>query len=301
MVLLFSLEVHMKRLFSKISFVTVLCIVLTSSAVDNALQDRLHQAIINNSIDDIKQVIQEGANCNCLKDNKSPLFWAIVLKRPEIVETLLNCGAKADKEFIQYAIKVGDFYSAFLISKNLAVDLDVLYENATLLSHALNWADYKLVLLLLRNGAYFENDKVHFKGISGNVETSVILAIYQELINRGYPVNNFWYEWPWSHWWTDKPEVIDFLICNGANLNYSYESNKFIQTPLFLAISRRDVNSVKCLLRHGVNVNQQASSVWYYDETINNTTHKLQTPLAYAIDTGCTDIIQLLLEGGTSL
>ena len=41
----------------------------------------LHDAILNDSAEDIRQAVQSGANVNLGKDGKAPLLWAVLLKR----------------------------------------------------------------------------------------------------------------------------------------------------------------------------------------------------------------------------
>lgn len=58
------------------------------------LQDRLFEAILNNSYSEVRQAIREGADVNQEKDGKSPLLWAVLFQRTNAAKCLINHGAQ---------------------------------------------------------------------------------------------------------------------------------------------------------------------------------------------------------------
>jgi ankyrin repeat protein len=87
-------------------------------------QDILHKAILNNSIEEIRKAILAGADVNYIKDGKNPLFLAVALAQTNIVELLLENGAKPDEKLIQYAINLNDIRSAYLIAKKCGISFN---------------------------------------------------------------------------------------------------------------------------------------------------------------------------------
>ena len=65
----------------------------------------LHNAILNDSSAEIKEAVRLGANINQAKQNKSPLLWAVLLRKAGAVEALLRLGAVADNICSAYAIR----------------------------------------------------------------------------------------------------------------------------------------------------------------------------------------------------
>ena len=57
------------------------------------IQDKLFEAIFNDSEEEIKRAIQAGANVNIAKDGASLLTWAVSLHRIKAAKCLIENGA----------------------------------------------------------------------------------------------------------------------------------------------------------------------------------------------------------------
>lgn len=259
-------------------------------------QDLLHQAIMRDSADDIREAVRLGANVNNGKGGQASLVWAVILNRFKAVECLLECGANAN----------------------------IVYSGSSLVLHALklrgeyNWlCGIPSATLLVRNGANFSGD------VSG--ETAMGFAInairlelrnealgfIQELINHGWNIHNdtegyvggcsrnaritnIWYEALRSS--CNNSELLKLFIRNGANPNQIIYQSGFrgaSWTPLLLAIEKFDKEAIKLLLDSGADINQKASPFYRKIEQ--------HSPISYALMLGDASIIELLLERGATL
>lgn len=300
---------------------------------DQHLQALLLKAIIKNSTVEIYNAIWAGADINYTSGDMSPLMLAILLKKSESVYYLLECGARPNKAMIECALKVCDIKMAYTLVRKCGIDINTLYNvdgyYGTLLQYAIQHRNLEIVLVLLKNGANFNlNDPniipciysyyifsgTPFCGTSCNTgcnmpcntncnsscspcntyNTSIILEIVQEIINRGYRVNDIW-----SHYLIyQMDQVLTLFIRNGANPNYIFKMNNesnYFSTPLFMAINSNSLSAVKVLLAAGADVNLKANSNGY---PISQPSLEFKTPLTHAIELGMTDIVELLVEHG---
>lgn len=86
------------------------------------IQQMLHNAIMNNSAEEVRKAFNLGAFINCGIDGKASLLWAVLLKRSNAVEELLKCGANTniiylDQPLVEHSIKLDDWESACLLAK----------------------------------------------------------------------------------------------------------------------------------------------------------------------------------------
>jgi len=269
--------------------------------VDNTCQQALCKAIFDNSAIGVRQAVKSGAAVNLEQTGQSPLFLAVVLKRVQAVECLLECGAKASKNLVQIALKMNDFKSAFIIAKNCGSE-DAIYEmdgqKITLMEACLRYADYESALYLLKNGAKIPVGNNYLSYIQFHVKGA--LDMCKELISRGSDRNAIWSN---DYLYGDDPDALSRLklfIDSGANPNHAF-NNPGRVTPLVYALrlaaffgSR--TSFMKCLLDAGANVNQMADPV--PDNPIYG---GMQTPLAIAISMGLAEVVELLLEHGAHL
>lgn len=239
----------------------------------------------------IKQLISEGKNGN------SPVIWAALLKKPNAVNILLECGAQLDANIVKYAIRVGDLKTALIIIKS-GMDISAIIQECMQLC--------------------IERANIN--------DIDATLQLIQELIKRGYNVNNAWKcnDCLFSIY---DGKILKLFIENGANPNQiieghrsgetpfliaiQYSSKLAIEillnagadvnqagtvrgynipiTPLFLAVTKSNIEGVKLLLDRGANI-QQAVKI--------NVNDKALTPLAFAIEKGNSAMVELLLEHG---
>ena len=232
-------------------------------------QEMLYQAILHDSAEEIRNAIQADVDVNAQRDGKSFLFWAIALKK---------------------------FNSAKILLEHEAIDID-----KTLITKAFNGGhgDITLVLSLIRKGAdisEFMNDVYislilrHGHVINKNQQ----LELMQELINRGYNVNNFWKILHGCHGHIEnQAEIIDFFIKNGVNPNYQVNTISPDQywTPLVILIDQNDTQAVKTLLAKGANINQKLKTGY----------PRIHTPLSYALERGLTEMAEFLLKHGARI
>lgn len=235
----------------------------------------LYQAIANDSPMEIKNALKlsEVINHNTL----SPLAYATLLKKNKAIEVLLSNRAEIDEKAIEYAIQNRDMLIVLKLAMAFSSDLDTLYVGQTLLQHALGMGDYNAILFLIKNGASFSDEKVMgYKNYSYPQNESIVLELFEELVNRGYPIDNLWGSSPWGLTWSVENNInlINFLLQKGASPNHIFERNG-INTPLLMAIHSGKINIIKTLLEAGANPNQKGTSPC---------SQTLKTPLAFAIE-----------------
>ncbi len=290
--------------------------------------NNLHQAIMHDSAEEVRRVVREGANVNQLKDGKAPIWWAMLLRKANAVDALLDCGASADQKLVEYALMLNEIRMAVSIVLKRNLNLDALYfQNETLLYHALTGlADPEVAYLLVNRGATL--DLSFKKSVYGSFKAAIYtwlcvgsekqrefgLKILEYLIKHAVDVNEFWNSDMGNGLLYCSPEMARLLLEDGANPNYVFKSQGLICTPLFSAINSNSVECIRILLDAGADVNQRVGS-----ESC------LQTPLSYAVtwgisgccSTGCRTscptccttgrkvisqkIVELLLEHGASL
>lgn len=283
------------------------------------LQDMLHAAILKDSAEEIEQAVQAGANMKDGKDGKSPLLWAVLLKKTTAVETLLRNGAIVDKTMVQNAIDLRTFRTACLlaIEGNLdAINDWYFYDNqrknrATLLHVLIMNHDFESAYYLALKRPELIGNVGNYDSLVKEIATKFAInsptatKLLQAIISRGYNVNNIW-----TLCSTDKrtslvnaiynPDVLGLFLAAHANPNIVIDINKphrisrgiWTITPLLKAIDLRNTEAVRLLINAGANVNQRGNV---------HSDQKPSTPLALAIQKGATDIVALLLEHGASL
>ncbi|HDZ26985.1 hypothetical protein LCGC14_1027860 [marine sediment metagenome] len=238
-------------------------------------EEMLHKAILNDSPEEIIEALNGGANINQGKDGKPPILLAVLLKKSNAIESLVQCGA----------------------------NVDVSYAGYSLVLHAVRLYDIRSALVLVKTGSKFSGyiddikrnvmDYVVGGGSGGN--DPLYLEFIQELINRGYNIHS-------SHWNTNifycllrkgggSTEVIKLFLNNDVDPNQIIDTSQLITgsswTPLMLAVSSGDKETIEILISAGADLNSQANPYPH-----RNGPH---TPLSFAIEYK-KDMIEFLIE-----
>ncbi|MCL4361818.1 hypothetical protein M1446_05685 [Candidatus Dependentiae bacterium] len=283
----------------------------TSSA-----QEKLYKGILFDSKEEITNAIQAGADLNLEVDGKSPLLFAVLLKKSKAIEVLLECNARSKNilSLIEHAINLGDIRSAVLIEKKYGIS-DASYFGYNLLQHAIMKEDLESALLLVKNGANFSGSVrfghdniglieaiIPYTSYNTNNKSTLALELIQEIINRGYDVNNIWSSFDsngimhpcfYCHYL-----ALELFIKNGANVNQIITTKNGSWTPLIYCVYRGDKKAVTILVDSGADINFKANPI------LNHSNFKIsapQTPLSMAIARGWNEIVELLMLRGASL
>ena len=262
------------------------------NAAEQSNYDWLHSAILKNSIKEVRQALQQGVNINQGKSGKSPLLWAVILKRSTIVRELINHGANINITYlshplVHHALKNGDVKSALYLVKKGASFLGYVDEIQR------NVMDYAFVHF--KSPPRDEDDKFLSKAI--------LLEFIQELVNHGYPINNSHYS---SNIWFaaikrlggGSGEVLKIFLKNQADPNQIIDTNSSVRgtfwTPLLRAVEYYDKEAIKILLDAGADINKQAKPMY------NGPFH---TPLSYALARvgNNSDMVEFLIQQGATL
>ena len=231
-------------------------------------QELLHQAILNDSIEEIREVVHVGVDVNQERDGRTPILLAVLLKKSNAVEALLECGAELNPIIIKHAVNMG------VNSK----EKDKIV---------------KIALMIVRSGVDISNFMNDYMKVAMNCVHSlyrfpddrrIALDLIQELIDRGYDVNRAWYvgRIQGNVVYASLKEQVELLIKNGANPNFDFGG----KTPLVQIIQGGHLAAVEFLLDSGADINQKVSG---------------KTPLSHALCFGRNDIIELLIERGASI
>ena len=229
----------------------------------------LIHAIEYGNIDKVRELIDAGEDINIHDDDErqTPLMYAVVERKVEIVKLLISKGAEVDMigGYMGYpghtpllAASLGSLgvtdrdieIVKLLISKGADVNIKG-NEDSTPLNNASREGNIEFVKLLINAGA-----DVNSKDEEGF--TPVINASY-----KGYK------------------EIVKLLIEAGADVEYIY------MRELINACHRGVIDKVRELIKAGADVNMQIDGS--------------QTPLMYAVDEGHMEVVKLLISKGADV
>lgn len=253
-------------------------LVLTSAtsliAEMKSVQQMLHQAILDNSAERVREAILAGANVNLVKDGKSPLVLAVLLKKNNVVEELLNLGANPKvmylaQKLVIHAVKLSNIEAAILLIQKGADFSGPMDMGISISSHSQNIVSYLF----------------HRSLVAGKLE------LLQEIINHGFDLCGGTYST--SYWESAigknlNKDILDFLLKNGANPNQIILKENQVWTPLLIAVYLGKKDTAQLLLEAGADINLAGSPLW----------HGKQTPLSYAVQMGFSSMVEMLLEHG---
>ena len=240
------------------------------------VQNQLTQAILKGSLDEVKKAINEGADINYVdSDGKTPVWFALLLEDWDIVNELLELGAKYD------VVYRGNTYVQVVIDK------------------ALNKNDSRIdkcLTLLFLDGVHIP----YASKFSFNVDVLrmlrqiMILEKRQELASRKYGmVHKLWNVGDWYLY--QNKDMIEFCLKHGVDINQNinnfklnvFSHSKFHPMPaLFIAIKWGTKEAIENLLDAGANINLLA----------NPDGKGMQTPLDWALSNGSSNAIRILMQ-----
>ncbi len=252
-------------------------------------EEKLFEAILNNNLKAVEQLIVEGVNLEDINENgHSALFIAVQHGNVEIVELLLEKGADIHQEPEGKTILMKAIGSRnakemieLLLKKGAPINTrTVLNESA--LSFAVQYGDVEIVELLLEKGA-----DIH-QSLEG------ITILMKAIGSR------------------NAKEMIEFLLKKGADIN---AKGPFGESVLSAAVQYGDTKIVKLLLERGAEINHvevlRGAAQYGHTEIMKlllekganvNAVNLLGlTPLMLAAQYGHTEIVKLLLENGVNV
>ena len=232
--------------------------------VEKNKKENLQTAIAGGDIDEVKKLVEEGADVNMKgREGRTPMRWAVDAGHKEIVELLIRNGAN---------VNVPDDYGAMLlyitgtkpkaetakyleiagilIVNGADVNANKNRANRTPLHACARYGREEIAELLIANGAIVDAKDIHGK-------TPLLLAA------------------------SVHKEVSELLVKSGADIA---AKDKDGQTPLHLAANWGHVDIVKLFLDRGADINAKDS--------------KGLTPLNYATRKKYRDVIKLLEANG---
>ncbi len=241
-------------------------------------QELLHQAIMNDSEADVRQAVKMGADVNLGRGDKPSLAWAVLLKKYNAVEALLECGAKPDNTLTRQSIKMHDI---------------------------------KSLLFFVKHGCqinFSRGDLLNIVIFSYRVDAVCILAFIKELSSHGYPINELWEAAIClAAFKSEGEEAVKFLLVSGANPNHiiKYGTSTIFSSPLAMAAAGwPNKQIVQILIEAGADINQKIKP---------DHSGESYTPLSCVIEKKCSGVsgdqyeyerkknIELLVEMGASL
>jgi len=259
-------------------------------------QRLLHEAILNNSTNDILQAINVGADVNLDIDGKLPILIAMSAKKLNAIEVLKKCGAIVPVlKNIMYRAILNDSSEAIRYAVNAGA------KPGEALSIAISFARYEAIEALLGCGAEssigaalqsmkmgdIKSALLLLKMVSVNIHTARELKewrYYQQDIFR-YMVTEIDPMWI-------KDIFLDFLqalIDHGYDINTtSFHTSAWasaLKSPYF------SIELLELLMRNGANPNQ----------LIEDSSHGTFTPLLIAIQENNIKAAEYLIGAGAAI
>ena len=275
------------------TMVVVLAFLLIFTFCSQYSQDDLHQAVMQNDIERLKQILDAGIDADTInQDGQSALMAAAFQGKRDIINLLLESGAD-----INFPDEIGRNPLIYAISGNKPeVVSDLLYRGANVsstdakgnspLHYAAKLDNHIIVSLLMSNGA--DSERANKKGLTAlmvagrNEEQENVRAI---LVHLGTDEDEYFYD----HTLIKMISKRDFKTVQaifreiGANRNVSY--NK--RTALMEAAYQGDMRITRFLLDYPV------ENIDFYEKDG-------LTALGEATLQGHIDVVKLLLSHGAS-
>ena len=298
----------------------------TSYELDSTSYGSLVEAIREENLDKVKEIVEAGIDLTHVYEGESPLDMANSYGTQSIVDYIKEQGGKTSVELedislaqqsLYAAAKIGDINLVQMhLDRGVDVNMVGSYDSVmTPLAHAAKNGHLEIVKLLIEHGANvnYGGDEEQMGKCIPLRETAMAghLDIAKLLIEKGADVNvESGYSPLHNAVREDHPEMVKFLLSHGANVNQvtSTEPNgsapmDLTRTPQMASILRehgakfRNIQSaaksgntdeIEEFLKAGIDINEQSS--WGY------------TPLGIAIDFGREiEFIEFLISKGAAL
>lgn len=243
-------------------------------------QDMLYKAILDDSADEVIQAIQAGADVNFEKDGRSPIFYAVLLRKSNVIEALIQHGALVGDNLLLAGINLGNTETNALLIRASNIHDQNFFE---LYQNVCSNKSFQTALLLLNKVDKLEESTINkcmYRTLSISLLADVCAELVQKLIDLGFDVNGS-FKYPIQIFAHDK--VFSLFIKNGLDPNKRLLGDT---TPLFLAIPWGKKEIVKMLIDLGANVNLKAHN---------------KTPLSLAAEKDQPEIVELLVKNGANL
>lgn len=255
-------------------------------------------------IETVKLLIENGAEVNFKKDDKSPTplieFFYNNCQNFDVVKYLVDEGAKVNETWrgmtpLMYAISTNADLVEFLI-KN---DADVNWSNGreTALSIAMDASKPEIVGILLKHGAKVNEDAGRLPLIIALTNTKMLEVLLENgadvnaVDSRGFTGLLALMVEPRYSFNDNFEQIVEILLDKGADTNIGSKGD-FPTTPLGAAVGGQKTSIIELLIRHNADVNKRTSY---------NSSDYLATPLIIAVRENRVDVVELLLKNNADV
>jgi ankyrin repeat protein len=289
----------------------------------------LYHAVLRNQPKILELLLRKGANpqlCSSAADNRTPLQAAAYSGFIDLVDILLN-NSKIKVDYTNNGSNTTALHDAvigghldivrLLLLKKPDLEIKGLAQQATALSLAVQKNRIDIAQLLINAGANINAlDHMHNTLLNTAVAQHAPIETIQFLIkNKANPNLKNSQGFAPIHFAirSGKPEIIDLLLDNGSDREIKTGYPEL--TPLCLALSNKNYDLVKLLLRRGVksdypycvaptllhyaareNDIKLMDLILEYNGNKNSKDDKDRTPMHYAASYGHAKIVDLLLK-----
>ncbi len=271
----------------------IFTVILIFTSCSQYTQDDLHQAVLQNDIERLKEILDAGIDADAVnQDGQSPLMVAAYQGKIDVLRLLLNSGAdinfkdEIDRNPLIYAISGNKPNSVSeLLSRGASISAADVKGNSPL-HYASKLDNHRIVSLLLSNGA--DSELANKKGLTAlmvagrNEQQGNVRAI---LVHTGTDEDEHFYDQALIKMISkrDFKTVKAIFQEIGANRNVTYNN----RTALMEAAYQGDMRIAKFLLDYPVD------NIDFFEKDG-------LTALGEATLQGHIDVVELLLYHGAS-